>query len=297
MIGAAERWKAAWTAGLAVALVSASAPAEPSREPLPSAPLQPTRENCRALRLRFNDVLLGLHDEMRACLDRGPNSGEADVCGDYRLHAYVDCVPIRNEICRVNDVEDREVARCRSRIAERPAEPEGAAPEEARSLRRRAGELVDFVSDPRDYLGSALEPFPDTMDRLFGPRRDRFDRDLGEAFYRYAHERAESGLRITRNPLVRRIQRSALDRIGEFHESMLAELDRIAARIRRFRAEPSGETAGGAARPSPTPSVGAPSGDCAYNREQFRHYLEWCPSNDGCTRRERMKAIVSESCR
>jgi hypothetical protein len=272
---------------------------------LPRSPVNPTWEDCRILYSRYYSLLRKRHDQMSACLSQKAIFGEVTSCsGKPAMRAWSQCIGVELEICQISRQRDAEIERCHADARARLSREEAEDRERAEQIRKandsyeKAKKLIGFLQDPKAYLRSIFAPYPNALDRIFGPSRDRLDADLGQEVYRYAHNQANAGVSATPNRLIRAIQTDALAHLGSVHGDVLRQLDEVSVQISNFDASLQAEFSSRpiASRPGSGTSGGGTTPDCLYNTEKLEQYLAQCAPQDGCAFRQQMEQIVQNSC-
>jgi len=221
---------------------------------LPTAPLNPTGEECRVLSQTYYERLRALHRENSQCMRQPPDFGRVKSCGGrITLHAWEQCNDIELQICDVEKGRDKEYGTCVARARKAAQEKEEAKRQEqeladriheSREIFDRYQDIRDFLNNPRDFLTAALNnEWNNTLERIFpslrsidSPSRDNLD--LAEEIYQVMHERTVALVseNPTIHPLIRSIQREALNEIFQVYQFTLNELDSAQVQIDRISA-------------------------------------------------------------
>jgi len=292
---------------LALSVVAVFALGQPQRaaaqgrNALPSAPYNPTMQDCQNLDQHFYAILSQLHASNRECMRQSPVFGYVSKCnGGTEMRAWSQCQPIELELCRTEDARQRELATCRARASSVEDEAKRIQIKRANDEYEKARNIVKLLTRPQSFLRSVFSSFPKAMDSIFGQSRTDFDSTLALELYRYAHNQAMAGTSAIPNSLASAFTREALSHLGQIHRQAIRDLDSASDRIRQFGNEfrPSPPAA---RSPPPTPPPRAPaassgSPDCVWAQQRHSEYASSCKATDGCRSLAASEEFVRSSC-
>ena len=195
------------------------------------APINPSKKDCQLLSKDLYQKLSAAWNENSTCSINAPIKFHfyTDCNGNNTYTVYDQCLHIRESICELKNHTNNEIKLCNSRARETSARDARLEQElrRANELTEQTSGTIRFLNNPEMFLKKSLSPYPQTLDRLFGPSRDKMDTSLAEEIYRYADNQAKGGTYSTKNPAIRQIQSTALKHVSYMFNKNLDQLDSL----------------------------------------------------------------------
>lgn len=219
-------------------------------QPYPRAPEAPTFEDCRRLAVAYYDVTRRIHREIGQCMRRPPQFGYGSECSlvspyhlrSHSLRAWVQCDQYEAPLCDAYRLQEQETRLCQARAKHgaRVDEERLAAMKRATSLAETLGKSWNTT---RNLLANPAGFFFDgsiaTVTKTAFPEW-RGDVDISsdpraQELYRFLQQGVRSGTSaVTRDRIVRAIQKESLTQILAHFERLQLQLNSATDRIEKF---------------------------------------------------------------
>ena len=211
---------------------------------LPSAPLEPSAEDCRQLASELYAKYLEVSRSVTICMRQEPRFGflplHRGICRDNGLTAWIQCSSLTDQQCDISEYNDRQNAVCSAR-AQKIQERKNA---EARLQSEKIAKLAAFESrfkkvqatllassllirSPPKFLQKALgDTSKAVLERINPGLRKKpieTDSELAQQIYKQAFDSAHAGR--SSKPVIGEIQDSALQRIDQLYGNVFSQMD------------------------------------------------------------------------
>ena len=227
-------------------------------EPMPTAPLAPSMQDCRRLNGEFHSRLSKVFHQISECMTQPPEFGYGPECGmaSEQIHttltAWKQCSYLQPQQCELLDAQRREVKLCNERASQSDRRDVAALrriSDIEQGMAGSWGKAFRSLTNPTEFFfNTGIGKVTKTAFPAWRGEADLKDDPRAEQLFRFLQGTSEKALRSSANPIVREMQLESLLQIFNHFKRLTKNLNTLTTQINNFR------TDGAGVRDAPSPT-------------------------------------------